>query len=317
LVIEDTQEKLASKAKSEGTWNNINLHSSKYEEFCLTYSLDIYPASPDNLAHFVTHLFLEDKSYSTIKNYLSSVNTAQQMDGWPAIAPSIKVKLTLAGVKKLTALQTKQARPITPIMLKRMASKVDPSSSEQLAAWAAIVVGFHLLLRKSNLVPNTTNSYSQWRDLSRGSFRQSANMLLVKYSWSKTNQYGKQTIVPLAPNNTMACPVFVMETLAKAAPAPAHKHAFSYMDKQGGLRPLTYNQLQFWLKRWVRQIGLNERFYSTHSLRRGGATEAFRSNLPPTAIKMLGDWASECFQEYIKVSLNDRIKTARYLAELF
>jgi len=151
---------LISKAKTPGTWANVNTQSKKYEEFCVKYQLQAYPASPDGLSAFITHLFLEEKGFGTIKNYLSSINTAQQMEGLPPVTQTLKVKLTLAGVKKLTALQATQARPITAAMLKYMSLKVDPTDSEQVAAWAAIVVGFHLLLRKSNLVPDVPKAFS-------------------------------------------------------------------------------------------------------------------------------------------------------------
>ena len=45
-------------------------------------------------------------------------------------------------------------------MLNRMVQHVDFTHPIQVAAWAAVVLGFHLLLRKSNLVPNTAVDFS-------------------------------------------------------------------------------------------------------------------------------------------------------------
>ena len=39
--------------------------------------------------------------------------------------------------------------------------------------------------------------------------------------------------------------------------------------------------------------------FGCHSLRRGGATFAADSGVPPYFIKLQGDWASDCYTRYI------------------
>ena len=43
-------------------------------------------------------------------------------------------------------------------------------------------------------------------------------------------------------------------------------------------------------------------------LRRGGTSLGFDVNLPGEAIKLLGDWASDCYRRYIDVTLEARLK---------
>ena len=49
--------------------------------------------------------------------------------------------------------------------------------------------------------------------------------------------------------------------------------------------------------------------YTLHSLRRGGATFAFQSNMEDQMIKLLGDWASNAYRRYCDVSLDKRFNS--------
>ena len=53
------------------------------------------------------------------------------------------------------------------------------------------------------------------------------------------------------------------------------------------------------IKKAVRLLGGDEKQYSTHSLRSGGATALFEAGCDDTTIKQHGRWASDCFQRYI------------------
>ena len=65
------------------------------------------------------------------------------------------IRLTLQGILQTVKIESKIAKPLTLTMLNRMVCPVDLSHPIQVAAWAAVVLSFHLLLRKSDLVPNT------------------------------------------------------------------------------------------------------------------------------------------------------------------
>ena len=61
----------------------------------------------------------------------------------------------------------RQAEPISPQTLEKIFLQVDLKSEEQLVAWVALIFAFHLLLRKSNLVPNTQREFNPEKQLSR------------------------------------------------------------------------------------------------------------------------------------------------------
>lgn len=86
---------------------------------------------------------------------------------------------------------------------------------------------------------------------------------------------------------------------------PPKSSAFS-LPVKGGFVPFTYPQLQNTLKSLVALIGLDPKAYSSHSFRRGGATSAFRAQVPPELIQLQGDWASDAYKLYLQYNLADR-----------
>ena len=54
--------------------------------------------------------------------------------------------------------------------------------------------------------------------------------------------------------------------------------------------------------------------YSCHSVRRGGASWAFRLGLPGELIQISGDWASDCYKLYLEVSMDTKLFFAKHMA---
>ena len=67
----------------------------------------------------------------------------------------------------------------------------------QVAAWAAVVLGFHLLPRKSNLVPNTALEFSPLHQLVCKDTHFHRCLVLVNIKWSKSHQIGNRVTMPL------------------------------------------------------------------------------------------------------------------------
>ena len=45
----------------------------------------------------------------------------------------------------------------------------------------------------------------------------------------------------------------------------------------------------------------------------GGATLAFQAKTPSDKIKMMGDWKSECYRQYLAYDLKDKLLVAKEL----
>ena len=224
---------------------------------------------------------------------------------------------TLKGLRLQMARPVHQAAAITPHMMLAMFAFVDVMCPEQVTAWTALIYVFHLLLRKSNIVPETQAQFDPIKQLSRRSLTLAKNSMLVNIVWSKTLQFReKELLLPLvALSNKIICPVHWTWRMLHLNPADSHQPLFSYY-RGNRFMVLTYPRLTFWFKKWLAQAGFNNANYSMHSFRRGGATFLHEANIPGQIIKLLGDWASDCYLRYIDLTLNARTQAAVEFADL-
>ena len=63
------------------------------------------------------------------------------------------------GLKRVMPHAIKQAEPVTPEILARLNKVVNFTDIIEMVAWTATLVGFYMFLRKSNLVPDTMNTF--------------------------------------------------------------------------------------------------------------------------------------------------------------
>ena len=73
------------------------------------------------------------------------------------------------------------------------------------------------------------------------------------------------------------------------------------------------------LKKTIRELNeeygmtVPEAIFSTHSLRRGGATAMGQANVDPALIQQHGRWTSECYKRYIEKSVLERLQATRVM----
>lgn len=232
----------------------------------------------------------------------------------PQAGESFFLNQTLRGLRLRLAKPIRQAKPITPELLVKMHRFVNYTHQQQLVAWVAILLGFHMMLRKSNLVPET--KFQPGKQLARKSITVGDQCLLIEIEWSKTIQYKqKKLVIPLiALADQRICPFYWVVFMINAIPARAEQPALVYKSK-GNMVPLRYDQLTKWLKEWVSLAGEDPVEFSSHSMRRGGANFAFESDIPGKTIQLLGDWASEAYLRYIQMSVDTRVDSMVVLAK--
>ena len=90
---------------------------------------------------------------------------------------------------------------------------------------------------------------------------------------------------------SLLCPVMYLNMI-DLTPAPTYSPAFVFM-KHKKLIPVNYPLFQSTLRKLINYIGKNPKQFSTHSLRRGGASWAFSSEIPSELIQLYGDWKSD------------------------
>ena len=308
-----------SDAFAAGTKANMRSHLNSYLAFCNYFSLVSFPLTCSNLLPFLQVFSESVTSYAYVSNVLSTIKTVSHMLGHsiPHVT-SIQLSLFMSGSQRKMGMLVHQKLPLTPVMLSKMYSCVDFNDSFQVCVWSTILFMFFTFFRKSNVLPHSPTSFDPCKQVTRSSIVISpdSSFMLVKVTWSKTIQFRQRTLdIPVSsvPGSTL-CPVSSYLRLCTLVPAFPHSPAFCYIVNNS-LVPLVYsvfvNQLRFWLK----CIGVKStQLYSSHSLRRGGATWAFQSGVTPELIKLQGDWQSDCYLRYVQVNFSRKLSTTSMMA---
>ena len=306
-----------SSGYTPSTLSNKRTHGNSYAEFCRKYGLHMFPADEWQFIRYTVHLAESDSIHSggTVKNYVGGVRSLHKLGGYPyPPASNANIKLCMDGVNTLLAKPKRQAWAMDMNILELISKQVDYSSSYQVCAYTAILVGFYLFLRKSNLVPESHPKFDPIQQLTRGSVAVDweAWMVLVHILWSKTiKNFEKDLWLPLIPaRSSCICPIVHVKLLLESTEGGDLDPLFRFYNRQGVLKCLTYDQLRKQLRLWIMSIGLDPDKYTPHCLRRGGASHAFRVGLSSDYIKLMGDWASDAYIEYLRINLDQRVEAA-------
>lgn len=303
-------ERLLQDAHRPGTHNNLKTQVSIYYKFCDTYNLEALPADTQQLTRFAVYLHMRKLKPETINNYLSGVRTLHGLAGLRVPqTESLIHQMVLKGIRSRNKIPKKQAEAITPQVLKMIFQCVDLSDSLELVAWVAVLIGFHCLLRASNLTARTVSAFNPQENLLRQDFRMHRHMLLAHIKWTKTLQYReKKLLIPVIPfADEQINAVRWFQFMVDKIPAPSNAPAFSVPSKKG-LLPLTYRQLSSKLKKWTQACSLDSSKFTSHCLRRGGASWLDEQGVPESVIAVLGDWRTNAFKNYIDSALSTRMR---------
>ena len=172
------------------------------------------------------------------------------------------------------------------------------------------------MARKSNLVPDSIKKFDESKHLCRKDVIVSDNLLLVSLKWSKTNQFGeRQHFVPLlAMPQSVLCPMKAFKRHVSLVPHHP-KGALFCRVMNGKSVPITYKWFQDRLKSLVASTGRQPEAYSSHSLRRGGATFAAAAGVPRHVIQQVGDWKSDAVDQYLHNHLQSRVQAAQMMRD--
>ena len=298
------------KGLGDGTSHGLKTHVNTYVTFCTMFGLYLFTNTVDHFRRFVSHLTKTHSSIDSIKNYVSGAKNLFMIMGFqpPHIAGYI-YNLTVKGITRVKDHVVKRALPVTPELLADLFPHVDLTDTKQVVVWVALLVGFYSFFRKSNLVPDSAVKYDNKKQLGRANIYRWSFMYVLKVYWAKNVQFRERELtIPLVPNiDKRICPVFWMEYMLKLVPGTSSDPAFS-IPRGGQNCALSYNQLTTYFRKWLQLAGYPHKKYSSHSLRRGGASWAAHCGLPGHVIRLLGDWRSEAFMKYIDFSLKGKFE---------
>ena len=101
--------------------------------------------------------------------------------------------------------------------------------------------------------------------------------------------------------------------MTRKIPGDEELPAFMWLRNRKPL-PYTYSDWLSKLREVLTKIGRRASLFSTHSFHRGGATYAFKVGVPVEVIKLLGDWKSDAFQQYLFIPKQKKREAAWRMA---
>ena len=312
IELDEAVAKTKGQAVKSSTKKNLLSQMNSYEAFCKRYEFDYFPCNTKQLCRYGQ--FLKDIkgfiSAESIGNYISAVRTAHTLLGFdPPQSEDKQMKLFVNGLRNMLLHDVKQAKAIIPDILLRIYDVVDFTNQTDMVAWVALLIGFYLFLRRSNLVPETMNSFDHTKQFTRRDFHvvDPLKVMMCEIRWSKTIQFKEKVLrLPILPvENKKICPVMWSHYMMNQVPGLPDDPAFLIMV--GGQKmSLSANQLIYRFRKWLDLVKEDSTEYSLHSLRRGGATFAQQCNINGNMIQLLGDWASDAWKRYCDVSMDQR-----------
>lgn len=265
-------------------------------EFCSSHNLLAMPASTLTVARFMTFLACTCK-FSTINNYLSLLIVLHKYHRFPAeFRGTFYIQLVIRGLRRILGDEPCQSIPLSPEQLLQCYRTIEGKDSLENACWAAIILCFRILLRKSNVLPEQAKVPYPMHIIRRKDAQfYNWGMVLTVFA-SKTIQFKERRL---------EIPVFSMgqSPLCAVRLLREHFEKLKYLGSPEdpiflkgvadlGLKALLYRDVLKYLKEWVRKVGLDSSNVGLHSLRRSGATFMCRLGIPLSDIKCVGDWRS-------------------------
>ena len=255
MVVADTK----GHSVKQSTKNNLLCQLSSYQKFCDRYVLPYFPCDNIQLCRFSQHLSASFDSPDSVGNYMSGIRTCLALLGQQIPdASDRQMKMFMAGLKRIMPHELKQAEPVTPQLLLKLSKVVKYTDQVEMVSWTALLLGFYMFLRKSNLVPDTMDTFNKQEQFCRKDINLLGldKAMMVEIRWSKTIQHKQKILrLPGLPvNNKAICPVFWAHFMTASIPADSDDPVFTLRAGQTKLA-LSANQLIYRFRKWLLLVG--------------------------------------------------------------
>lgn len=308
MVKLDFQVELVIKsAWADSTLKTRNSQWSRFIDFCLVNNLTPVPSEVSTVARFLVHL-AKTCVYSTCNNYLSAIISLHKFFGHEkSYREYYVIQLVMKGLARRLGKNVNQKIGISPSEFCDIYTKLDVTNINVLTMWAALMLSFRSLLRKSNIVQTVSNNMDMV--LSRSDVQFTKDGLILNVKKTKTLQ-NKEYVLKI--------PVNFVDTKCLCAASMLITHLtrtnhiqegpLFFVLKKGVWRPLLYGDLLTFLKQSVALIGLPSSEVGLHSMRRSGAAFLHSIGVSLIDIMSCGDWRSLAALAYLISPLDRKLK---------
>jgi site-specific recombinase XerD len=278
-------------ARAAGTKRSYHGDLARFGVWCLQQGACPLPASPTEVANYLSSLADNGRKPSTIGRALAAISAAHRVAGFPSPRADEHVRQVMKGIRR--ALGVAPSRK-APLMIQDVRRILDVLSdcTKGLRDRAVLVLGFACACRRAELV-----------SLDVADLKLTALGLEVTLRTSKTDQerQGASIGVPFGADRS-TCPVRAVQAWLKAAHI-TEGPVFRPVDRHGHIsaRRLSAKAVASLIKKSARLIGLNPDQYGGHSLRAGFITSAMMlGKSEATVMKQSRHKSVSVFRSYIR-----------------
>lgn len=267
---------------------------ASYIDFCDRHKFPLEP-TPDTLSFYIAYLSVFLKP-NTIASYLSGIcNKLEPF--FPSVRTVRQARLvsqTLKGARRMCGTPDKRKRPLTADDIKLLTDKFgNAKAHDDKLLLAAIMVGFHGLLRVSELTQPSVKAHRDPRKLMlRHTVEETASHITLVLPGHKADQFlaGHNIILQRLDDFMDPSAPFLNYLSSRDKLFPLHPHLWLRQD--GSVPTFT------WMVNRIKS--LFEGDVGGSSIRSGGATHLAICGASHQTIQAVGRWSSEAYRVYLR-----------------
>lgn len=287
--LEEAANKFALESISESTRKSYQKDWENFSAFCRSRQLEPYPASPETVALYITELAIVGMSVATINRRCTSISAIHRAGDKPVPTKSDCVYRVMQGIRRKKTKPRRRPKAISWSQLRDMINCCGLTMMGMRDA-ALLAIGWAAALRRSEIC----NLRIEDIDIDkRGA--------LLQIRHSKTDQTWSGKTIAIPRSGEIVCPVGLIERwINRMSEAEGVKP--EHLDRSKILipaigsehrgcwhcpvhkKPMQHSMVSRIVKKYCQYIGLNPENYSSHSLRRGFATESGAKGVPERII---------------------------------
>jgi hypothetical protein len=221
------------------------------------------------------------------------------------------------GIRQFLQHRIKPVDTLLAEVILKIQAAIEWSQNRLQSSWLVVLIGWTTFSKVGSLLPATSAEFDPARHMTRSDVKIKGNELLISIRFTKTRQFNDTTLTYPIPcwKNKRLDVESAWERLVAKNPAPESASDFSYATSSHFNVTPSYNTFITDLQYLCSKAVIKKRI-GAHSLWQGGASSALKCGFSPILIKMMGDWASDCYLKYLEVEIEQRRNIATTLPHL-
>ena len=267
------------------------------------------PVVSDHLSIFIAAAIQSNKRFGHVDTVVCGLGWLHKTIGLPNPTLSPTVVALKEAAKRILSRPTKKKVPISPSDLKKLAKKLRHSTLHDLRTLTVAILSYAGFLR-----------FDEVSTLRRSCISFHASHVKLFIVESKTDQHRIGDHVFIARTGSSTCPVAILKSYLKRGNVRSgfifrglqrvrDSHVLRKKDK-----PVSYSTVRKDILKAIADAGLKKSKFGTHSMRRGGATQAANSGVSDRLFKRHGRWKSDKAKDgYVEEDLSTLLSVSRSL----